>query len=69
MHAACVWHVQARVASAFAFEQEKLGTNELRILLANDLFRMIVDERDAEAAKKGTMPPPPPPGAPGAAPA
>ena len=57
------------MASAFAFEQEKLGTNELRILLANDLFRMIVDERDAEAAKKGTMPPPPPPGAPGAAPA
>jgi hypothetical protein len=29
----------ARVKSAFAFEDEDLGKNELRILLANDLFR------------------------------
>ncbi len=33
----------ARVKSAFAFEDESLGTNELRILLANDLFRMAQD--------------------------
>ncbi len=31
------------VSKAFAFEDEKLGANELRVLLANDLFRMNVD--------------------------
>jgi len=30
-----------RVKRAFAFEEESLGTNELRVLLANDMFRMI----------------------------
>jgi len=40
------------VKDSFAFEQETLGTNELRILLANDLFRMKIenDESDAKGA-------------------
>lgn len=33
----------AQVEAAFAFEDEKLGANELRILLANDLFRYNLD--------------------------
>lgn len=29
-----------QVEAAFAFEREKLNVNDLRILIANDLFRM-----------------------------
>jgi mitogen-activated protein kinase 1/3 len=36
----------ASVAAAFAFEAEGLGSNELRVLLANDLFRMQVETQD-----------------------
>ena len=39
---------QAAIDSAFAFEHEQLNTNELRILLANDLFRMVLE---ADGAK------------------
>ena len=31
------------VEAAFAFEREALGANELRILIANDLFRMHLE--------------------------
>ena len=38
------------VDAAFAFEKETLGANELRILIANDLFRMHLED-DADSAK------------------
>jgi len=40
----------ARVQAAFSFEDEALGTNELRILLANDLFRIQVERSAATSA-------------------
>ena len=33
--------------AAFAFERETLGANELRILIANDLFRMHLEDGTA----------------------
>ena len=31
------------IDAAFAFEREELGANELRVLIANDLFRMQLE--------------------------
>lgn len=44
----------AQIEEAFAFENEQLGTNELRILLANDLFRMEVEEGKESAGAAAT---------------
>ena len=46
-----------RIEAAFAFEDENLPANELRILLANDLFRMAHEEEE-EAAQGGVATPP-----------
>ena len=35
------------IDAAFAFERETLGANELRILIANDLFRMHLEDGTA----------------------
>ena len=37
---------KAAIDAAFAFERETLGANELRILLANDLFRMVLEDKN-----------------------
>ena len=37
----------AQIAAAFRFDEENLKVNELRILLANDLFRMATKEQEA----------------------
>ena len=41
------------VEAAFAFEAEQLGSNELRILLANDLFRMVIDSDRSDRQRPG----------------
>ena len=38
------------IEAAFAFERETLGANELRILIANDLFRMHLEDEPTSAA-------------------
>ena len=48
---------ESDVDAAFAFENEELGTNELRILLANDLFRMqLQSESTATEQADGPLP-------------
>ena len=38
------------IEAAFAFERETLGANELRILIANDLFRMHLEDDEPTSA-------------------
>ena len=40
----------SHIEAAFRFEDENLAANELRILLANDLFRMATEEEEATLA-------------------
>lgn len=41
---------QGYIESSHAFEEESLGSNELRILLANDLFRMHLEDTQSAVA-------------------
>ena len=44
----------SRIDAAFRFEEENLEANELRILLANDLFRMAAEDAEAAAVQQQT---------------
>jgi len=48
---------KSTIETAFQFEEADLNKNDLRILIANDLWRMKVEEEQAAA----TPTPPPPP--------
>jgi len=43
----------AQVDAAFAFESETLGINDLRILIANDIFRMHEQDMRERESQRG----------------